>query len=150
MTMEQTGPEQSEYSPLEAEIAALKAEATRQAESWAKLVVIFEENAMVLRQALRRCGVDPDELLQATFPNRGKPLPTLLDEALEREGHADSERAVAEAKAEGEHLNELSRQRVAAKQHWTETVLCKVCGLTARVGEHATDYGRGHDFEPSS
>jgi hypothetical protein len=69
-------------------------------------------------------------------------------EALGRDVHADLQATAEEATAEGELLNELSRQRAAGEKHWTETVLCEVCGMTAREGEHATDYGRGHDFVP--
>lgn len=35
-----------------------------------------------------------------------------------------------------------------AAPNWTTTVRCAVCGETAREGNHATDFGVGHDFEP--
>lgn len=39
---------------------------------------------------------------------------------------------------------------VIPEKHWTETVPCIECKETAREGQHATEMGLGHEFEPAT
>jgi hypothetical protein len=39
---------------------------------------------------------------------------------------------------------------VITEKHWTETVPCVECKETAREGQHATEMGLGHEFEPAT